>query len=261
MRAELHLAVKRMREEQMSMREIVYAHIQKKIASRMLRAGDPVSELPIAKELGVSRTPTREAIRQLIAEGLLEEVPGRGVLVVTLDRRDVVEIYELRRALEVQAVETVAKRLLGPEIEGLHKIAGEIPRLVQELRKSGRDQLDEEQMIRFEAADIGFHAYILQAAGNRRSLRIVSSSRSLIRIFARRRTGHDIESLNRIHADHCELMQAIEAHDAARAAAIAAAHVEASQRARLDEFDQREKESALPRDIGAFLDRIRAELA
>lgn len=75
-----------------------------------------------------------------------------------------------------------------------------------------------------------------------------------------RRAGHDTESLNRIHADHCKLIEAIEAHDPATAASVATAHIEASQRARLAQFDQREQEAALPRDIPAFLHQIRAEL-
>ena len=253
--------VKRTTEDRMSMREVAYVHIQKKIASRALRAGSPVSEVPIARELGISRTPTREAIRQLVTEGLLEQVLGGGVVVVTLERRDIVEIYELRKALEVQAVEAAARRLAGTELQNLRQIADEVPHLIQELRASGREDLDEKQMDRFEAADIGFHTYIMQAAGNQRSLRIVGSLRSLIRIFAMRRAGHDIESLTRIHGDHCELIEAIEASDAARAASVATAHIEASQRARLEQFDQREREAALPHDIPAFLDRIRAELA
>ncbi len=247
--------------QQQSMREVAYVHIQKKIASRALRAGAPVSELPIAKELGISRTPTREAIRQLVAEGLLEEVPGRGVVVVTLERRDIVEIYEIRKALEVQAVETAAKRLMGPEILNLRRIADEVVTLMQELRKSRRDRLDEAQMSRFEAADIGFHTYLVQSAGNRRSLKLFSGLRSLIRIFAMRRAGHAEEDLSRIHADHCGLIEAIEAHDGAKAALIATAHIEASQRSRLEEFDRREEEAALPHDIPAFLNKIRAELA
>ena len=126
--------VKRTIEDRMSMREVAYVHIQKKIASRALRAGSPVSEVPIARELGISRTPTREAVRQLVTEGLLEQVPGGGVVVVTLERRDIVEIYELRKALEVQAVEVAARRLAGTELQNLRKIADEVPHLIQELR-------------------------------------------------------------------------------------------------------------------------------
>jgi len=58
-----------------------------------------------------------------------------------------------------------------------------------------------------------------------------------------------------------KMIEAIESHDSATAASVATAHIEASQRARLEQFDQREQEASLPRDIPAFLNRIRAELA
>ena len=64
-------------------REVAYHHIQRKISTRALRAGEPVSDVAISKELGISRTPAREAIRQLVSEGLLESVPGRGVVGLT----------------------------------------------------------------------------------------------------------------------------------------------------------------------------------
>jgi len=126
-----------------SMREVAYQHIQKKIATRTFRAGDPVSELPVANELGISRTPTREAIRQLVAEGILEEVTGRGVLVVKLDVRDIEEIYDVREALEVQAVTRIARQVVGAvELKNLRKVADEMLSLTQALQRSGRDRLD-----------------------------------------------------------------------------------------------------------------------
>ena len=90
------------------MREVAYHHIQAKISKRALRAGEPVSDVGISKELGISRTPAREAIRQLVSEGLLESVPGRGVVVITLDRNDIRELFEMREALEGLAARTVA---------------------------------------------------------------------------------------------------------------------------------------------------------
>ncbi len=115
-----------------SMREVAYQHLRKKIATREVRAGMPVSELSIASELGISRTPTREAMRQLLTEGLLEEVPGRGVVVVTLERRDIVEIYGIRKVLEVQAVRVAAERLTGQkELENLRRVADRIGEMAQ----------------------------------------------------------------------------------------------------------------------------------
>ena len=248
--------------EERSMREVAYLHIQRKIASRSLRAGEPVSELPVAKELGISRTPTREAIRQLVAEGILEEVPGRGVLVVKLDVRDIAEIFEVREALEVQAAERVARQVVGPvELNNLRKVADEMLELAQGLQRSGRERLDSKEMIRFEAADIGFHTYLLQIAGNRHSLKIVSGLRALIRIVASRRVGHAQEDLLRIHKDHSDVIAAIEAADPARAAAVISAHIRSSQKERLEQFVQRERESALPQDMTTFMRQIQAELA
>jgi len=65
-----------------SIRERAYIYIQRKIASGELRPGRSVSELALSKELGSSRTPIREAIGQLVAEGLLEQVHNRGAVVV-----------------------------------------------------------------------------------------------------------------------------------------------------------------------------------
>jgi len=91
---------------------VAYHHIQRKISTRELRAGEPVSDVAISKELGISRTPAREAIRQLVSEGLLESVPGRGVVVITLDRNDIRELFEMREALEGLAAALAAQ---GPE--------------------------------------------------------------------------------------------------------------------------------------------------
>lgn len=254
--------MKRESGEERSMREIAYLHIQRKIASRALRAGQPVSELPISKELGISRTPTREAIRQLIVEGVLEQVPGGGVSVVRLDTRDIGELFEVREALEVQAVEKVARQVAGHmELSNLRKIAAEIHELADGLHRSGRERLNAEEMARFEAADLGFHTYLLQMAGNQRSLRIMSGVRLLIRIVASRRLGHERKALLRIHKDHRDVIAAIEAKDPGRAVAVLSAHIQASYRDRVEQFVQRERESALPQDMDSFIREIQAELS
>jgi DNA-binding GntR family transcriptional regulator len=243
-------------------RDVAYTHIQKMIAARELRAGMPVSELPIANELGISRTPTREALRQLVAEGLLEEIPARGVVVATLQRQDIIEIYELREALEVQAAQKIALRGLGPlESQNLHRLAEEMAVLIRELESSDQEYLDSAQMTRFEAADLGFHLYMLQIAGNRRALKLVNNLRSLIRIFAMRRKGHGSNSLKQIHQDHCDALAALEARDPVVATSVLSSHIQNSRHERLEQFDEREREASLPMDISAFMNKIRAELA
>jgi len=244
------------------MREVAYHHIQRKISTRELRAGEPVSDVTISKELGISRTPAREAIRQLVSEGLLESVAGRGVVVITLDRDDIRELFEMREALEGLAARTVAARTPSAgEIRDLRSVASELSSLIKQLETSHKQILDEKQMERFEVADLAFHTYIMKLAGNRRSLRTLAGIRLLIRIFAARRGGHSLTVLKQINRDHLDLIGAIQAKDPQAAAECVHRHIAKSQRSRLEEFDQREREASLPQDVNAFMAQIRAELS
>jgi DNA-binding GntR family transcriptional regulator len=243
------------------MREVAYHHIQRKISTRDLRAGEPVSDVTISKELGISRTPAREAIRQLVSEGLLESVPGRGVVVITLDRDDIRELFEIREALEGLAARTVAARAPSAgEIRDLRSVASALTSLIRELDTGRKPVLDEKQMERFEVADLAFHTYIMKLAGNQRSLKTLAGIRLLIRIFAARRGGHSVAVLKQINRDHSALIAALQAAEPQAAAECVHRHILKSQESRLQEFDQREREAALPQDVESFLEQIRAEL-
>ena len=243
------------------MREIAYIHIQRKIASRHLRAGAPVSDVAIANELGISRTPAREAMRQLASEGLLDTVPGRGLVVVTLERSDINDLYEMREVLEVRAARNVAQQPGGAQgLRNLRQVSQEMNILIKELEKSRKPLLDEGQMLRFEGADLAFHTYLMSLAGNRRSLKTVNGIQRLIRIFAVRRSGHDLTALKRVHQGHMDVIAAVETGDAEGAAMAISKHITASWRERLDQFERREREAAVPNNIQGFLEKIHAEL-
>ena len=110
-----------------SLRDLAYEALKTAIADTNIY--DPSQELRLDERqlgmaLGISRTPAREAIRQLVSEGLLESVPGRGVVVITLDRDDIRELFEMREALEGLAARTVAGRTPSAgEIRDLRSIA------------------------------------------------------------------------------------------------------------------------------------------
>ncbi|RYZ64370.1 MAG: GntR family transcriptional regulator, partial [Proteobacteria bacterium] len=84
-------------------RQKAYVFIQRKLLEGEIRAGDLVSELALAAEIGMSRTPIREAIGQLELEGLFDKVPRVGTLVRLPDQRELRELYEVREALESHA--------------------------------------------------------------------------------------------------------------------------------------------------------------
>jgi DNA-binding GntR family transcriptional regulator len=237
-----------------SVRQTAYLHLQRKIASREFPAGSALSELSVAKELGISRTPVREAIGQLVAEGLLEQIPNRGVVVVQLTRNDIVDLYELREALEVYAVGKAARHPLdATDLRHLQSFADEITALRDELVKNGRAELDAAQMHRFVVCDLGFHTLLMRVAANARILKVVNETRLLIRIFAIRRTGHNVADLERIYQQHCDVLRAVSGRDPQHAMQLLSEHIQNSQRERLAEHDHLERENSLKASLPVYV--------
>ena len=198
----------------LSVREKAYLYIQQLIISGSLAAGSGVSELQLAKELGSSRTPIREAMNQLAAEGMLELSPSGGMVVAQLRREDIIELYELREALEVYAVSKIARVPMSlADVDRLQHLVDEILKLQTELEKSKQQTLDEPQMERFIRCDLGFHALIMSMTRNTRLQKIINDTRLLISVFAIHRGGHEVELLKRIHAYHQRILDALTKQD------------------------------------------------
>jgi DNA-binding GntR family transcriptional regulator len=238
-----------------SIREKAYVLIQQKIARGELVPGSAVSEIPIAKELGSSRTPVREALGQLVAEGLLEQTRNRGAVVVQLKRQDIVDLYELREALEVYAMGKVAQRANSEnEIAHLKKLVGDIAELQSELERTQQSQLTTRQMQRFVASDLGFHLLLVRMAANVRILKLVNETRLLIRIFALHREGHNAAMLSKIQAQHSEMIRAVSENNPQAAQQILATHIQKSLQERLEDFDRWEHESSMRETLPVFFD-------
>jgi DNA-binding GntR family transcriptional regulator len=239
-----------------SIRRHAYVLIQRRIAVGELPPGSAISELDLAKELGSSRTPVREAISRLIAEGLLEQSDAGRVGVVQFNRENIIDIYELREALEMYAVAKVARQgLLRPqEKERLQQLIDVIPALKDELLKSGRKALNEEQMSRFLAADFNFHNLLISLSQNARIHKVVSETRLLMQVFSIRMQGHNVEALDRIHKQHQDLVDAIDQKDMSTTMHVICEHIQESQRERLNEFDQHRRDASIRKSIPAFFE-------
>lgn len=236
-----------------SMRERAYAHIQRRIASGELKPDTPISELVLARELEMSRTPVREALNQLVAEGLLEQTPNRGTLVVQLKRQDIIDLYELREALEVYSARKAAQSpLRSMDLQRWQDFSDEVLHLKSELEKSGKDTLNAVQMHRFVASDLSFHNMLMRLAVNDRMLKVVNETRLLIRIFAIQRAGYDAASLERIHQQHDTIVQAVRGQDPELATRLLAHHIRTSLQERLDSYDVWEQETSLKKNIPTF---------
>jgi DNA-binding GntR family transcriptional regulator len=241
------------KKNQISARERAYLYIQQKIVARELPAGIAVSEVALAAELGISRTPVHEAIRQLLGEGLMEEDTNGSTVVVRLSRQDFVELYELRSVLEAHAVSKIAKRKLSDkDIERLQAFTGEIKALRSELVKSKEKVLNDAQMRRFEIADISFHTFLMSIAENAAALKIFNKVRYLIRAFAARHAGHTTEALTRIHTEHLDMIRALTDGDVEKAMQIIMQHIQTSQQERLLEYSYWEREALVRNQLQDF---------
>jgi DNA-binding GntR family transcriptional regulator len=238
-----------------SVRDRAYRHIRKLIADGTLEAGAPVSELLLAKELGSSRTPIREAMKQLDAEGLLEQNQTGGMIVAQLKREDIIELYELREALEVYSVCRVSKLPLRPaDRDRLQATVDQLLVLKRELEDSGAAEMSEEQNSRFTESDLGFHALLMSMTGNSRIQKILHDTRLLIRVFAIRRSGPDAAQLQGIYEFHQQVLDAVAEQNPEKAMAAMAGHIQASQRERLNEYDSWRREASLRHHLPEIFD-------
>lgn len=236
-----------------SIRTQAYQHIHRMIVTGELAADSLVSELAIAQKLGSSRTPIREAIGQLVAEGLLKQTPNRGTAVVQLKREDIIELYELREVLECYAATKASrKKPHTTEMEQWQTHTNGILALKEELEKSGKPTLDADQMQRFTACDFGFHAMLMHLAANARMLKVVNDSRLLIRIFAMGRYAYNVVQLDQLHLQHSQILHAVSDQNPELAAKLIAEHIRTSEQERLAAFDAWERDAAMRRNMPTF---------
>jgi DNA-binding GntR family transcriptional regulator len=141
--------------ENLTLWERVHQHLREEILANRLPAGTELSEVALARELGVSRGPIRESIVRLASEGLVLVRPRRGAVVRSLSRDEFVEAYQVREALEVMALRLAVPRLAASDFEAF-------------------EQMNVELEARAESDDVGgffetnaaFHRAIVQASGN-----------------------------------------------------------------------------------------------
>jgi DNA-binding GntR family transcriptional regulator len=110
------------RKENRSLTAIIFERVREDILSGKYVNGDKIVEAKLAEELGVSRTPVREALKQLELDGLVESLPNRGVIVKGITDQDIEDIYSIRLAIEAIAARWAVERMEDAEVEQLKEI-------------------------------------------------------------------------------------------------------------------------------------------
>ncbi len=200
-----------------SLAESVYETLLEAIVSGQLPPGAILSEVSVAKQLEVSRTPVHDALRQLAKDGLVEHETGRRARVANFTRDDVYEIFELRKFLEGPAAELAAKRMDARQLAPLRATADDL----------NRNKTAVNWTARWTDFDEAFHVAIAESSGNRRLAQEIERYRLVHRGFNKIST--DAKSLRQALAEHYIILEALEAHDGAAARKAMTDHIAAWQ--------------------------------
>ncbi len=210
-----------------TLRQQAYLHLRERLLSGELSAGTQLSEPDLAKQFGMSRTPVREALRQMENEGLLDYAPRFGAMVRVPERDELGEMYAVREALESYAAAEAAEKISPLDLEKLVDAFQQMGEIGDRFRDSGRAVLDGPLLRDFIQADITFHKVIIAAAGNRYMSKILDDTRLLVRVFTATFWQYDSEKLSEANQFHQRLLEAMQNQDgeSARLATIEAMHV------------------------------------
>lgn len=197
----------------LTIRDQVYNIIKENILSEHYKPGEKVNEVTLAKELGVSRSPVRSAINELVGEGLLESKPHHYVRVRELTEKEILDVYELRLLLEIFAIEKAVETM----DEAMSKRLTQFATYFQTCGTY-------DQLLSYVEIDTKFHNYLIEHAGNNLVLETFGRIGALItpfRIISLKSRDRFQESVE----EHVAIISALCAKDAKTATEACRTHL------------------------------------
>ena len=195
-------------------KDIAYAGIKDMIIGGRFTSRDPLVERQLCQELGVSRTPVREALQALVNDGLLENVEGKGIFLHQVSLRDLIELYELRLALEALATYLFVERATDAEVKHL-----------REIFEQADAALREDEHEKFMEYDMQFHGFIAAESKNQRLRETIESNYDRIHMMALS-VRNDPELCQIALENHTAIIQAAEQRDKEAASKAMVRHIE-----------------------------------
>ena len=144
-------------DEYLPLRDVVFNTLRAAILKGELKPGERLMEIALADKLGVSRTPIREAIRKLELEGLVVMAPRKGAKVASITERDLNDVLEVRKGMEVLAVSLACQRIAKEELDKL-----------DEIERKFQAQIEAGNLTELAELDVEFHDTIYKATNNQR---------------------------------------------------------------------------------------------
>lgn len=205
----------------------VSTNIRRRILNFTLPPGIKLSDEEIARELGISRTPVREALNRLAAEGLVEARLNRGFIVKVFDRKEVEDTYVLRERLETLAVELATHRLDEGKRKSLVELVDSTPKVIEARDLHGFNDTDER-----------FHDLIALYSDNSALYKMLKNLQGKIRLI--RRYDHlRPGSLEEAYEDHLDILDSMVRADVEEAARKMSLHIISSMEVVMKLMDER----------------------
>ncbi len=209
-------------------RDIVYEHLKNAIMDQRLKQGDRLVENSIAEIMDVSRTPVREALRQLESEGLVVHMPRRGTIVKGITKEDAIDIYDIREVLEGLVVRRACENRQQEDVDQLYNC-------IHQMEKAIDDRAYEELMCLHSE----FNSLILSIG---KSKRLTDMMKHLFEYLTSLRTI-SLDSIKRQKValeEHREIVKAIEEGRSDEAETLARSHVKKARAAFLKSISNEE---------------------
>lgn len=200
--------------EYLPLRDVVFNTLRDAILTGKLVPGERLMENQLAEKLGVSRTPVREALRMLELENLVELVPRKGAQVLDMSEKDIVNILEVRSALEGLATSVACKKMTKEDLQQLKNMEVDFEKAVAD-----------NDVEHFVDIDEDFHDLIFAATENDKLINIFRNLRIQLYRYRMAQAKNNETSMSTIVAHHRSIIRAIENHDAEEGASIAQGHI------------------------------------
>jgi DNA-binding GntR family transcriptional regulator len=202
-----------------------YDHIRERVISGAFAPGSRLTEEQLARDLGVSRTPVREAMRMLVADGALVLKPNYGTFVGAWNREEIAQLFDLRVMLESEITALAATSIGNGEID-------QLVALQDELESRGCD-LSFANLERIARHNREFHRIVATASAKPRLVAMLANAIEMP-IVQQTFRRYSPAQMARSFAHHRELIDAFRAHDPAWARNVISCHIHAAKHARLD---------------------------
>ncbi|UCH26595.1 MAG: GntR family transcriptional regulator [Trueperaceae bacterium] len=200
----------------LSRRELAYERIKAAIRHADLEPGVPLTETRLSKLLGISRTPVREALQQLVQEGLAESTPGHAVTVAGRSIQDVLDVVHIRSLLEPELIRLAAEAASNKQIEEL-----------EGSMKTMERAAEQHDLETWAKADVVFHRVIKEACPNGLLGETVVQLKTRVHHLANIDTHTDPSRLVRCTEEHREVVDAIKRRDSLAARTAMEKHISA----------------------------------